>query len=804
MTVQLRQVVAFSLLIILLLSVSPGNAEEAKPKETPPPERQSATLNVLQFHELNNRLPKRLIEVQEQLSELPKASDLQNEIAAAGQQLDYLEWEILQALSNPHLSLRNISSLEARIISLRSWLEGLDVQVVNQLKLIESLYREWLDIEASLQEHELSPDDKGKRLVTSEDIDNLETLVAQAQELIKAQVSPTVQTGRQIAELQARMFTAHNQFADLAEELRMSGIEQTSPSMFSKKYYRRLDDQLFGSGWENTLSFFRFQLRFLIENVWSLVFSLVLLFFITVAVRSSQRFVTPSSRWYRFAERPIATGIFLCGMLLLIYDLLTISENLVLDWGFLLLVPFVLSIGRFSDLLFEDLKTQRLLRDISSILAISLFIGFLGFSQAILVLAVLIICVFYIFYRIVLPRPNGKKSRPEYRDFVQWLTVLFLGVVIGSGVLGYDLLALRLFGYTLSVLLITAAVILIFIASSSLFEVFLGVLPISLIRKNAGAITRHIDPLLIVFFAALWLASVLPLLGLYPTLYSAFQAISSAQYTIGATTLSVSLLFKIVLTAYIVFLISRTIKVILTEKTFPKYKVETGAQHSIVRLINYTIVVIAILLILNILGVGLGKIAIIGGALSVGIGFGLQAIVNNFVSGLIMLFERPIKIGDIIVVEGEWGEVKSLGLRSTTVQTFDNAEIVIPNSELVTKNVTNWTLAEKRVRARIPVGVAYGSDIEKVIAILLSCAEENPTVLYTPEPRALFLAFGESSLNFELRVWISNFDDRLLVISELNREIESEFAAHGIVIPFPQRDLHVKTVDGEVVSALAT
>ena len=189
---------------------------------------------------------------------------------------------------------------------------------------------------------------------------------------------------------------------------------------------------------------------------------------------------------------------------------------------------------------------------------------------------------------------------------------------------------------------------------------------------------------------------------------------------------------------------------------------------------------------------------------SVGIGFGLQAIVNNFVSGLIMLFERPLKIGDVIVVEGEWGEVTSLGLRSTTVQTFDNAEIVIPNSELVTKNVTNWTLAEKRVRVKVPVGVSYGSDIEKVISILLSCAEENPTVLYTPKPKALFLAFGDSSLNFELRVWISNFDDRLEVISELNREIESEFAAQGVVVPFPQRDLHVKTVDGEVVSALAT
>ena len=676
--------------------------------------------------------------------------------------------------------------------------------MVTQLKLIESLYLEWLDIESSLQEHELSPVEKGKRLVTSEDIDNLETLVAQAQELIKAQVNPTVQTGRLIADLQTRIFSAQNQFVDLTEEMRMSGIDQTSPTMFSTQYYRRLYNHLFGAGWESTKSFFRFQLGFLIENVWSLILALVFFLFLTLAVRLSQRLVTPASRWHTFAVRPVATAVFLCGMLLLVYDLLTISENLVLDWGFLLLVPLVLSIGRFSDLLFKDAHRQRVLKDISLILAVIFLIGFLGFLQAVLFLFVLLICVFYVCYRIVVPHLYEKNSPPEKRSIEHWVIVLFVCVVIGFGVFGYDLLALRIFAYTLSIILVTAAVILVFMAASSMFELLLSSLPISLIRKNAGAITRHVEPLLIVLFATLWLASILPIMGLYPTLYSAFQAISSAQYTIGSTTLSVSLLFKIVFTAYLIWLISRTIRVILLEKTFPKYNVEPGAQHSIIRLINYTIVVIGILLILNILGVGLGKIAIIGGALSVGIGFGLQAIVNNFVSGLIMLFERPIKVGDVIVVEGEWGEVKSLGLRSTTVQTFDNAEIVIPNSELVTKNVTNWTLAEKRVRARIPVGVAYGSDIEKVIAILLACAEENPTVLYTPEPRALFLAFGESSLNFELRVWISNIDDRLLTISELNREIESEFATHGIVIPFPQRDLHVKTVNGDVVDALTS
>ena len=199
---------------------------------------------------------------------------------------------------------------------------------------------------------------------------------------------------------------------------------------------------------------------------------------------------------------------------------------------------------------------------------------------------------------------------------------------------------------------------------------------------------------------------------------------------------------------------------------------------------------------------GVVSTAYLASALSVGIGFGLQAIVNNFVSGLILLFERPIKVGDMIDVGTQVGEVKELGLRATTVQTFDNAEVVIPNSQLISSSVTNWTLAEKKVRVRVPVGVAYGSDISQVFKILLDCAEENPIVLSTPKPAALFLAFGASSLDFELRVWIADFSDKLVVLSELNEDIDSEFRLAGIEIPFPQTDLHLRSIERDAAESL--
>lgn len=180
-----------------------------------------------------------------------------------------------------------------------------------------------------------------------------------------------------------------------------------------------------------------------------------------------------------------------------------------------------------------------------------------------------------------------------------------------------------------------------------------------------------------------------------------------------------------------------------------------------------------------------------------------RPIVNNFICGLIMLFERPVKIGDTIEVEGTYGVVKRVGLRSTIVETYDQAEIVVPNTDLITEQVTNWTLAERRMRLKIPVGVAYGSEISAVTETLMACAAANEMVLEEPGPNVLFMGFGDSAMNFELLVWTDEFDNRLKVISGLNREIEKQFRERGIEIPFPQRDLHVRSVHEAVASALA-
>ncbi|GMR00703.1 MAG: hypothetical protein BMS9Abin19_0037 [Gammaproteobacteria bacterium] len=222
-----------------------------------------------------------------------------------------------------------------------------------------------------------------------------------------------------------------------------------------------------------------------------------------------------------------------------------------------------------------------------------------------------------------------------------------------------------------------------------------------------------------------------------------------------------------------------------------------GARDAMVTIIGYIMFLVAILAGLTAAGFDFSNITIIAGALSVGIGFGLQNIVNNFVSGLILLFERPIRKGDWIVVGGTEGVVKDIQIRSTRIQTFDRSDVIVPNSELISNQVTNWVLSSKSGRAIVPVGVAYGTDTEKVRDILMKIAEDNENVAKTgfvPKPMVLFREFGDSSLNFELRVFLHNVDNRLSIISDLNFAIDKAFREEGIEIPFPQRDLHVKNL----------
>lgn len=221
---------------------------------------------------------------------------------------------------------------------------------------------------------------------------------------------------------------------------------------------------------------------------------------------------------------------------------------------------------------------------------------------------------------------------------------------------------------------------------------------------------------------------------------------------------------------------------------------DPGAKTSIERFARYGVFTLGIIITLSYVGVNLRTLETFGAVLGVGIGFGLQNITQNFISGLILLTERPIKRGDLVVVDGVAGRVLDIRARSTLVLTRDDVVIIVPNSEFITKQVINQSFSGEKIRYAISVGVAYGSDTEKVRAVLLAAAQSHPQVLKTPPPSVQFKEFGASSLDFIVRVWLSELWFHEIILSEIRFEIEQQFKKNNIEIPFQQMDIHVRTM----------
>ncbi len=240
--------------------------------------------------------------------------------------------------------------------------------------------------------------------------------------------------------------------------------------------------------------------------------------------------------------------------------------------------------------------------------------------------------------------------------------------------------------------------------------------------------------------------------------------------------------------------LSRALQRVMDRRVFPQTRLDVGVRHSLNAAISYGGLVVALLLAVSALGLDLSSLAIIAGALSVGIGFGLQTIVNNFVSGIILLIERPVKVGDWVVVGAYEGFVKKINVRATELETFDRSSVIVPNSDLVSSAVTNWTHKNRQCRLIVKVRVPYGCDTQKVHDLLLRCAREHRALLRWPAPHVLFMDFGESGLVFELRCYARDVDDFLTAPSELRFAIDRRLREAGIAIPHPGRDIYVRTI----------
>jgi small-conductance mechanosensitive channel len=264
-------------------------------------------------------------------------------------------------------------------------------------------------------------------------------------------------------------------------------------------------------------------------------------------------------------------------------------------------------------------------------------------------------------------------------------------------------------------------------------------------------------------------------------------------FEINKTAVTPSSIFMFVIFIAAFALTSRLLQRVLRAHLFSRMRIDQGMQYTLTRIIHYLVMIIGAVVAFQFIGIDLTGLAVIVGFLSVGIGFGLQNITSNFVAGVILLLERPIKVGDRIMVGNQEGDVVEINMRSTTIRTLNNVAVIVPNSEFVSSKLENWSYGDETVSVDVNVGVSYESDLETVIRSLREVAAEHPEVLKNPAPDVLHTGFGDSAWNMRLRIWLEDSQRHLEVHSEINCAIVRKFQQHGIEIPFPQRDLHVRS-----------
>ena len=375
------------------------------------------------------------------------------------------------------------------------------------------------------------------------------------------------------------------------------------------------------------------------------------------------------------------------------------------------------------------------------------------------------------------------------------ISLALVTLVLILNILGYVQLANVLINGFYNSIFATVLLLTANLVFNSLLLLILKTKPmqkLKIVSQHSDSIITTSSKIIKVAITTAWFVIVLNAFLIYEVLFTTFDKILLADIGFGSISLSLWDIFLFFATIWVSFQISKFLQFILEIDILPQFRLPRGVPGAIISLSKYTIITLGLLFAFMAIGVDFNKFAILIGALGVGIGFGLQNLVNNFISGFVLIFERPIQTGDVIKVGEITGTVKKIGIRASVVRTFEGAEIIVPNGNLISSELTNWTFSDRFRRMDIAVGVEYGSDVEKVKELLLIAGGEIDGVLDRPTPLVLFNNFGDSSLDFILRCWTKDFDNWLVIESGLRFEINKLFEDNNIVIPFPQTDINFK------------
>ena len=625
--------------------------------------------------------------------------------------------------------------------------------------------------------------------------------IDKALETVNSQLNLMLPVQQSAGDIQAKIYAFRAEIDTLISGARSGVRVNISPPMFSARYFSQFSNELWYAlvkgmdqiSWPGRVFFNQQGLIVFLQFFFSL--------FVIVVVYRNRETLSESKHWFFLAARPFSTGLFFSTMMFSsIYEYRGGQDS----WNLVLSIIGGISFARLIESLYPASWKKQFVYGLSFVLITTRLLLQITLPLPLFRLYTVLTASIGLLFCI---RWTSERASQKASGVYRWplrLGAIFLAFIIVAEIWGKQGLAAYLFISMIRSTAILLGFMLFLYMIRGFIEWIFRSSPLKQTAVFSGNTDTIVSRATFLIEAALCgivlLPAILFIWGVYENLPGALMGLLTLGFNLGSERISVGLVIISAGIFYVSLLVSRIVQKFLMDQVLARRRIELGVKVSIARLVHYVLLFIGFLLALLALGFEFTKLTIILSALGVGIGFGLQNVVNNFVSGLILLFERPIRVGDYIEFDGKWAEIKNIGLRATIVQTFDQADVIIPNGDLVANQVINWTLTNRRVRLTIPVGVAYGSDIALVMETLRESAKGNSKVAETPAPQVLYLNFGESALEFELRVWVLDADNWLVVSSELHQEIDRRFREANIEIAFPQRDLHLRSLDESIIS----
>lgn len=774
---------------LLTAQALPGGTAPSKAVGNPPPEHPA----LADLIPLEAALPGRLATLQQKIGDLVIPRDIEKRLASIDVSL--------QAYTNQFERLRSATGSDyyrfiALKTTLRRELQSLAKSSTTLMKMLRQLDDWRTTWEAEKQQwgtwqlsghHDALLDNVEQTFTRAHDT------IDAALNLVRQQIKPLLAGQEQIRNLQVRLDVLMAQVEGMIAAVGDDALHHVTPPIISTRYMMQFDSRLWYDTRNGLAEIAWPDSQFIARQGWIMFFQALLSLVVILVVVRYRAVLGQSADWQFVATRPIAAGCFVGGMTTYVFY----------EWSFITVtIAYTVLVGgafvRLLGGLLEASWKKQLVATMVILLITTRLSEALNLPQPLLRLYVLLAALVGLLCFLRWAAQSARNGDMWLYPLTLRLAACLFGVILLAELAGQAELAEYLLVSSIrSLLIILAFSLLRYLLHKGLAAAMQRAPSnsLALLRSNTEIVVRRMTLLADTLIGVVVVAGLLASWGVYDNPMAALSGLLVIGVDVGGKRVNVGHIVSAIVVLFSAFLVSGILQRLLVPGVLARRQVETGVQIAIARLLHYALVFIGFVLALTTLGFELTHLTILLSAMGVGIGFGLQAMVNNFLCGLILLFERPIRVGDTIELGDQLARIHKIGLRATTVQTLEQADVILPNSDLINHQVINWTLTNRHARITIPVGVAYGSDVPLVMQTLAACSAESTIVMDAPKPLVLFRQFGDSTLDFELRVWIWNVDNRMQAVSELHQEIDRRFREVGIEIAFPQRDLHIRSVD---------